>query len=74
MRVFDLRLGTARCNSACEGIDRESVTWCVRLADVNKTIETCLHLDENHELVFQSTCDAQYLKLENYLSLPTVSN
>ena len=74
VRVFDQRLGAARCNSACGGIDRENVTWCVRLADVNKIIETCLYLDENNEVVFQSTRDAQYLELENYLSLPTVRN
>ena len=74
VRVFSPLLGFSKCNSRCKGFDRENVTWCVRLADVNRTIETCVSLDDNNELVFESTCDAQDLELETYLSLPTVSN
>jgi hypothetical protein len=61
----------ARCGSSCEGIGRDNVTWCVRLADVNKTIETCVFLGDDQQLVFRSTCDAQSLDLGSYLSLPT---
>ena len=62
----------AQCGTSCVNVSREDVTWCVMLADENRTIETCVSLDDNDELVFQSTCDAQYLELETYLTLPTV--
>ena len=44
----------------------------MRIADVNRTIETCVSLDDNNTPVFQSTCDAQNLNLETSLTLPTV--
>ena len=78
MRLFDLNLRPAKCWSSCsvglEGVDRRNVTWCIRLADVNSYIETCVSLDENDELVFQRSCNDSAFDIENHLSLPTVSH
>jgi hypothetical protein len=60
------------CDSQCQGIGRQDVTWCVRLADVNNTIEMCVSVDDQQQPVYQSTCDAQFLNPEKHLSLPTV--
>ena len=73
--LFNPKVITGRCRSSCGGLlSRENVTWCVRLSDVNRTLETCISVGDNGEIVSQpSSCDAHNLKLENYLTLPTVS-
>ena len=59
------------CKSSCANIDRENVKWCVRIADPDRNIETCISLNGTEE-VFESTCDAEPLDLEPHLSLPDV--
>ncbi|CAI8030934.1 hypothetical protein GBAR_LOCUS17558, partial [Geodia barretti] len=71
--LFSPAIATVRCQSSCTNFGRGDVTWCVRIADVNRTIETCLSLDDNNTPVFQSTCDAQNLNLETSLTLPTAT-
>ena len=71
--LFSPVMSPAKCWSSCNDLSRENVKWCVRLADVNKTIETCISLDDNKNLVFESTCDARSLALETYITLPSVS-
>ena len=73
-RLFDSSvLWTAKCRSSCPGVERENVTWCVRLAYVSGYLETCLSLGEDGQPVFQSTCDTSALNLEDHLHFPTVS-
>ena len=69
--LFSLLPYTVPCRSKCFGIDRENVTWCVRIADSERNIETCVSLNETQE-VFQSTCDAKLLDLERHLRFSTV--
>ena len=73
--LFNPVVVTRRCRSSCdELLSRENVTWCARLSDVNRTLETCISVGDNGEIVSRpSSCDAHNLKLENYLTLPTVS-
>jgi hypothetical protein len=67
--LFSLYPWTAVCKSSCDNIDRENVKWCVRIADPDRNIETCISLNGTEE-VFESTCDAEPLDLEPHLSLP----
>ena len=69
--LFSLYPSAALCESSCANIDRENVKWCVRIADPDRNIETCISLNGTEE-VFESTCDAEPLNLEPYLSLPDV--
>ena len=69
--LFSVFPFAANCHSKCVGINHENITWCVRIADPERNIETCVSLNETRE-VFQSTCDAKLLDLEQHLSLPTV--
>ena len=69
--LFSLTPQAARCQSTCANISRENVKWCVRIADIERNIETCIGLNETRE-VYESTCDAQALDLETHLSLPDV--
>ena len=71
--IFNPGISYVRFRSSCPNVHRENVTWCARLAHVNRTIETCITLDENLEPVYTSTCDAQHLRLEERMSLPSVS-
>ena len=66
-------MARTKCWSSCEDVARENVKWCVRLADANRTIETCISVDDNEELLVESTCDARSLELDAYIALPTVS-
>ena len=72
--LFNPRPGFARCVSKCPGIDRSDVTWCVRLAYVDDTIEFCVSLGDRDQLVFNSTCNTEALgiQVEEHLSLPNV--
>ena len=69
--LFSPYPSAALCTSSCANIDRENVKWCVRIADPDRNIETCISLNGT-EKVFESTCDAEPLDLEPYLSLPDV--
>ena len=69
--LFSVFPSAAMCFSVCAGIDRANVKWCIRIADADRNIETCISLNETRE-VFTSTCDAKPLELERHLSLPTV--
>ena len=64
---------TIKCSSSCKNVARENVKWCVRVADANRTIETCISVDDDEELLVESTCDARSLDLDAYITLPTVS-
>ena len=72
--LFSQSPGFARCVSKCPGIDRSDVTWCVRLAYVDDTIEFCVSLGDRDQLVFNSTCNTEALgiQVEEHLSLPDV--
>ena len=54
------------CESACANITRENVKWCVRIADMDRNIETCVSLNGTQE-VFESTCEAESLDLKKHL-------
>ena len=71
--LFSLGTTYVESYTSCEDVHRENVTWCVRIADVNRKIETCISLDDNLEPVYNSTCDAKFLQLEEHVSLPDVS-
>ena len=71
VELFSVRPGAASCGPTCKNLDRENVTWCVRIADVNRTIETCVSFEDGEE-VYKSTCDAEPLNLKAHLSLPDV--
>ena len=58
--------------SSCDDVHRENVTWCVRIAHTNRSIETCITLDDDQQPVYESTCDAKQLDLEKHLFLPSV--
>ena len=72
VRLFTLQPSAAVCKSSCgNNIDRENVKWCVRIADPDRNIETCISLNGTQKVI-ESTCDAEPLNLEPYLSLPDV--
>ncbi|CAI8041695.1 Fibroblast growth factor receptor 3 [Geodia barretti] len=62
-----------KCSSSCKDVARENVKWCVRIADANRTIETCISVDDDEELLVESTCDARSLGLDAYITLPTTN-
>ena len=67
--LFAQRVQFIGCASNC-GVN-VSVKWCVRLFYLDGNIETCISLDDDQNPVFESTCDAQLLGLEEHLSLPS---
>ena len=71
VKLFSESKSYINCPSNCQV--NGSVKWCVRLAYLDGNIETCISLDDDQNPVFESTCDAQLLGLEEHLSLPLVS-
>ena len=71
IKLFSESISYIQCQSECKV--NGSVKWCVRLASLDRNIETCISLDDDQNPVFESTCDAQLLGLEKHLSLPSTA-
>ena len=71
IQLFNLFPLGVVCQSACTNLTRENVKWCVRIADMDRNIETCVSLNGTQE-VFESTCEAELLDLKKHLRLPDV--
>ena len=69
IKLFSENPSYLTCPSNCQS--NGSVKWCVRLAYLDGNIETCISLDDDQNPVYENTCDAQYLGLEEHLSLPS---
>jgi len=57
----------AWCRHSCPDAAAENITWCVNIVNFDHNIETCIGPSG-----VNTSCEAQLVGLENFLSLPSV--
>ena len=60
------------CRTQCPDVSAQNITWCVNIAYLEEDIETCITPGNTVQPVTNSSCGAQVVGLDSFLSLPSV--
>ena len=71
--IFQQLISKVRCRTSCVNATAEDITWCVNIPYADDVVETCVRPGPTPgSIVSNSSCAAQLINIERFLSLPEV--